>query len=97
MRMLMKVTLPNEGANAPVKDGSLGRIIGRFMEENRPEASYFITEGGERTALFFLDVKDSTFIPALAEPFFQALNARISFTPAMNPPDLQAGLEKLKL
>jgi hypothetical protein len=97
MRMLMKVTVQNEGGNAAVKDGSIGKIIGKFAEEHHPEAAYFTTENGERTAFFFLDVKDSTMMPTLAEPFFIGLNARVTFAPAMNPQDLKAGLEKLKL
>ena len=97
MRMMMKVTVPNDGGNRAVKDGTIGRIIGQFSEENRPEAAYFLTDDGERSALFFLDVKDPSQIPQLAEPFFLGLNAKITFCPAMNPQDLKAGLEKLKI
>lgn len=96
MRMMMKVTVPNEAGNRGVKDGSLAKIIGHFSEENRPEAAYFLTDDGERTALFVLDVKDSSQMPQLAEPFFLAFGAKIKFSPAMNPQDLKAGLEKLK-
>ncbi|MBV9946942.1 MAG: panthothenate synthetase [Myxococcales bacterium] len=96
MRMLIKVVVPNEGGNAAVKDGSIGAIVGRFMEQHHPEAAYFSTETGERTAYFFADIKDVTQIPSMAEPFFLGLNARVSFAPAMNAQDLRAGLEKLK-
>jgi hypothetical protein len=93
----MKVTVPNEGGNEAVKSGAIGRIIGEFIERHRPEAAYFVTEGGERTGLFVLDVKDSSDLPPLSEPYFQGLNARITFVPALNAQDLRAGLEKLKL
>jgi hypothetical protein len=97
MRMMMKVTIPAEGGNKAIKEGQIGKIIGQFLEEQRPEGAYFLTEGGERTALFFMDLKDPSLIPSLAEPFFQALNAKITLMPAMNAQDLKAGLEKLKL
>ena len=97
MRMMLRVVVPNEGGNKAVKDGSIGKIMGQFSEEHRPEAAYFVTEAGERTAYFFLDLKDVTQIPAMAEPFFLGLNARITFMPAMNPQDLKAGLEKIKV
>jgi len=97
MRMLMRVAIPNEGGNSAVKDGSIGKIIGAFLEQQHPEAAYFVAEGGERTGYFVLDVKDSSDIPSLSEPFFQGLNAAIEFTPAMNPQDLKTALGKLKL
>jgi hypothetical protein len=97
MRMMMKVTMPNDGGNEAVKNGSIGRILGQFMEMHRPEAAYFIPMNGERTALFFLDVKDSSDLPSLTEQFFQGLNARVEFAPAMNAQDLKNGLDKVKL
>ena len=97
MRMLMKVIVPNDGGNKTVKDGTIGQIIGGFMEERRPEAAYFVTEAGERAALFVLDVKDVSDIPSLAEPFFNNVNARVSFVPAMNAQDLKAGIAKVRL
>jgi hypothetical protein len=36
-------------------------------------------------------MKDSSEIPALAEPWFLAFNAKISFRPVMTPADLAKG------
>jgi hypothetical protein len=47
-----------------------------------------------RTILLFLDVKENSDIPGIGEPFFQGLNARISFTPVMSLQDFQAGMAK---
>jgi hypothetical protein len=97
MRMLIKVAMPNEGGNEAMKTGAIATIIGGFLEQHRPEAAYFITEGGERVALFVVDVKDSSDLPVLTEPFFHGINARVTMTPAMNAQDLKAGLDRVRL
>jgi hypothetical protein len=97
MRMMMRVAIPNEGGNQAIKDGSIGTLMGKFLEEHKPEAAYFTADGGERVAYFFLDMKDSSDMPALAEGFFIGLNAHVTFQPAMNGQDLKAGLSKIKL
>lgn len=97
MRMMLKVSIPNEAGNKAVKDGTIGKIIGQWSEQHKPEASYFVAQNGERCAYFFFDAKDATDIPSIAEPFFMGLNARIEAVPAMNPQDLKAGLDKLKM
>ncbi len=43
------------------------------------------------------DLKDSSDLPRIAEPFFMGLNATVEFTPVMNADDLKAGLGKMKL
>jgi hypothetical protein len=96
MRIMMKVALPNDGVNQAIKDGSIGAMIGKFVEEHHPEAAFFTTDAGERCAFFFLDLKDASDMPVLSEAFFMGLNARITMQPAMNLQDLKAGLGKLK-
>jgi len=95
MRMMMKISIPIEAANRSVNEGTVGGILKRALETLRPEATYFYPGEGFRNLLFFLDVKDSSDIPAIGEPFFQGLDARISFTPVMNLQDFQTGLAKL--
>jgi hypothetical protein len=97
MRMMMKVAIPNDGGNKAVKDGSIGRIFGAFLEEQKPESAYFYVENGERTAQFVIDVKEPSQIVPLSEPYFLALNARVTYFPVMSPHDLRTGLERLKL
>jgi hypothetical protein len=92
MRTLLRVTLDTEAGNRAILDGSLGKIMGQFIEKTKPEAAYFGPNGGKRSAMFVFDMQDSSQIPALAEPFFLKLGADIELGPVMNLEDLQKGL-----
>jgi hypothetical protein len=81
-------------SNKAIADGSLPTIIRTTMEKLRPEASYFHTVDGNRSCFMVFDMKDPSEIPAIAEPFFTQLNAKVDFCPVMNADDLQKGLEK---
>jgi len=94
MRMMMKCSIPVEAGNRGVKEGILPKTVMAFVEQHRPEASYFIAENGKRTALFFFDLKDPSMIPAVAEPFFMNLGAEITMAPAMNLEDMKTGVER---
>ncbi|HAZ11215.1 MAG: hypothetical protein A2X86_08415 [Bdellovibrionales bacterium GWA2_49_15] len=94
MRMMMKVSFPVEKANKALKEGMLQKTVMGFAETAKPEAVYFTTEYGKRTGLLFFEMNDSTMMPSLAEPFFQNLDAEVTWSPVMNLVDLKAGLEK---
>jgi hypothetical protein len=87
MRFLVKVSIPVEPGNAAAKDGF--RVIQTILEQQRPEAAYFIAEGGRRTGILIMDIKEAAEVPRIAEPWFLALNASVEATPAMIPEDLQ--------
>ena len=80
-------------SNKAIMDGSLPAIIQSTMEKLRPEASYFHTVDGCRSCFMVFDMKDPSEIPAIAEPFFTELNAKVDFSPVMNAEDLQKGLK----
>jgi hypothetical protein len=94
MRMMMKVSIPVEAGNKGVKEGILPKTFMGFVEQMKPEACYFTTDGGKRTAFLFFDLADPTLIPTVAEPFFTNLNASIDIAPVMNLDDMKAGVGK---
>ena len=55
---------------------------------NRRLPIFFADDNGQRSGSIVFDMKDTSEIPAVAEPWFQAFNAKISFRPIMNPQDL---------
>jgi hypothetical protein len=92
MRMLLRVSIPVEAGNAAVKAGTLGSTIEKIVADLKPEAVYFFADDdGQRSASIVFDMKDPSQIPAVAEPWFLAFNAKISQRPIMSPQDLAKG------
>jgi hypothetical protein len=88
MRMLLRVSIPVEAGNAAVKDGTLSSTIERLVAELKPEATYFFADdNGNRSGSIVFDMKDTSQIPAIAEPWFLAFNAKVSLRPVMSPKD----------
>ncbi len=89
MRCLMKVAIPVGTGNAAINDGSLGKTIESILADLKPEAAYFIAENGKRAGFIFFDLKDTSQIPAVAEPWFLAFDAHVELQPAMSLEDLK--------
>jgi hypothetical protein len=98
MRMMMQMTIPVEAGNAAARSGALGTSLQKILEKLKPEAAYFMAcANGERGGFIVFDLEDTAQIPAVAEPFFLAFNASLTFTPVMNAQDLAKatpGIEK---
>ena len=89
MRMLLRVSIPVEAGNAAAKAGTLGSTIEKILAELKPEASYFFADdAGNRSGSIVFDMKDTSQIPAVAEPWFLAFDAKVSIRPVMSPQDL---------
>jgi hypothetical protein len=87
--MLLRVSIPVETGNAAAKAGTLGSTVEKILADLKPEAAYFLNDdNGNRSGSIVFDMKDSSQIPAIAEPWFLAFNAKVSFRPVMNPQDL---------
>lgn len=96
MRMLLKVRPRGEAGNKAIVDGTFDRVLSQFAGRFHPEATYFTTENGERTALFILDLKTEADMVVASEPFFNELHATVDWSPVMTPADVQKGLASLK-
>ena len=88
MRILLQASMPMDKGNEAIKSGKLGEIIGAILEEQKPEAAYFAEDNGLRTAFVVVNIDDPSQIPAIAEPWFLGLNARVELHPAMVADDL---------
>jgi len=95
MRMLLKASPRGDAGNKAILDGTFGRVLGQFMERFHPEAAYFTTENGERTALLIFDLKSEADMVASAEPFWNELHATVDWSPVMTAEDVQKGLAGL--
>jgi hypothetical protein len=98
MRTLMHLTIPVEAGNHAARTGAFGRPLQKLLEPLKPEAVYFLASPtGERSGFVVFDLKETSQIPGIAEPFFLAYNARLTFSPCMNAADLaeaMPGIEK---
>jgi hypothetical protein len=95
MRCMLKIEVDTQTGNRAISDGSLPKIIQQIMDKAKPEAAYYGTESGCRTAFIFFDLADPSDIPVIAEPAFLQLGAKVTFIPVMNGDDLQRGLAQL--
>jgi hypothetical protein len=87
--MMLRVSIPVETGNAAAKDGTLGSTIEGILADLKPEAAYFYADDdGQRSGSIIFDMKDSSQIPSVAEPWFLAFNAQVSLQPVMSPQDL---------
>ena len=64
-------------------------MVQGILADLKPEAAYFFADDdGNRSGSIVFDMKDTSQIPAIAEPWFIAFNAKVSLRPVMNPEDL---------
>jgi hypothetical protein len=96
MRVMLKATLDTDKANELLGTGKLQDLLKQTMDHIKPEAAYFGPAGGNRTCFLVFDMKDSSELPPVGEPFFSLLNAKVEICPIMNLEDLQKGLAQLK-
>jgi hypothetical protein len=92
---MIRISMDTEASNKVVKEGQIAKLVQQTVELLKPEASYFTSDHGRRTAYFFCDLKESNLLPSIAEPWFQATNALIDVLPAMNSEELRVGLERM--
>jgi hypothetical protein len=95
--MLIQVSFPVEAGNAAISNGNLMAIVQKFIADHKPESAYFLAdEKGCRSGFMVVDMKDSSEIPGLAEPWFLGLNASFKIQPVMTPQDLAAAVPAIE-
>jgi hypothetical protein len=93
--MMLRWTVPVDKGNEMVEDGSMAAVLEAVMAKTKPEAAYFLAEGGERAGMLFFDMKEPADIPRIAEILFQGAEAAVEFIPVMNADDLKKALGSL--
>ena len=88
MRMMLHVVMPVDTSNAAIRSGEFVPFVQKVLGDLKPEAAYFTESEGTRSGYIFFDLKDESQLPAIAEPWFLTLQAKISVRPAMTPQDL---------
>ncbi len=96
MRILMNIKMPNEPFNTLVRHGTVTGIMRSLVDNAKPEAVYFTEENGTRSVIMVVNMKDTSEVPAYAEPWFLNFDASCEMRVAMTPADLEkAGIDKI--
>lgn len=96
MRTMLRISMDVEAGNKAVRENIISKLVQQTNELIKPEATYFTADHGRRTAYFFFDLKDSSMLPQISEPWFTHTSAHIEYLPVMNPEELRSGLERVK-
>jgi hypothetical protein len=96
MGFLIPAIMPTEAGNKAVQDPNFLKNLEDYMNKTKPEATYFFEAGGDRVAAFVVDIQSADQIPALAEPLFIGLGAKVEFHPAMNFDELKKGISQAR-
>jgi hypothetical protein len=94
MRCLLQAKMETAAGNQGLIDGTLPKAIQHTLETLKPEAAYFGTLDGRRTAWIVFDLEDPADMPRISEPLF-GIGADVQLAPVMVPDDLERGLSKL--
>jgi len=90
MKMLVNVNFPIEPFNSLVRSGKIGELIGRVVDDIKPDNIYFTEQHGQRGAVMIVDVPTASAVPSIAEPWFLNFEAECEFRIAMTPDDLMS-------
>lgn len=96
MRVMLRAVMDTQVSSEAIKTGRLLEVLKSLMDRLDPEAAYFGPGDGGRCCVLVFDLQDTATIPAIAEPLFQELGAKIEITPVMDREDLQKGLAALR-
>ena len=89
MRFLIQFSFPPDKVNELVADGKAGEKVAEIIDETNPEAAYFYFQDGRRGGLAIVDMKDTSELPKITEPWVLSFEADVTVTPVMTAQDLQ--------
>ncbi|GAA2106519.1 hypothetical protein GCM10009759_44830 [Kitasatospora saccharophila] len=96
MRTLIVAEIDTEKSNELITSGKMPEMMGRMMEQLRPEAAYFYPLNGHRGFTLVVDVDQESALVTTMEPLWMRLGAKVTVTPCMSADELRAGIEKLR-
>lgn len=89
MRFLLTIEWDTKAGNELTASGKLGDVVGSILEDLKPEAAYFSAINGNRGVYLIVHMDDMSELPAIAEPWYHAVKAKIDIVPVMTPEDLE--------
>ena len=97
MRFLIHAKIPTEDGNKMVQDPNFLKKLEEYTNKVKAEAAYFFEAGGNRVAVFIVDIQSTDQIPILVEPLFSGMGAHVEFHPVMSLDDLKKGIPQAVL
>ena len=91
---MVRAIIPTEAENKMIQDPNFLKNLEDYMSKAKPESAHFFAADGDRTMGFIVNIESNDQIPALLEPLFQGMNAKVEVHPVMNFDDLKKGLSK---
>ncbi|QKW22782.1 hypothetical protein HUT16_30125 [Kitasatospora sp. NA04385] len=96
MRTLIVAEIDTDKSNDLITSGRMTEMMGRMMEQLRPEAAYFYPLNGHRGFTLVVDVDQESALVGTMEPLWMQLGAKVTVTPCMSADELRSGIEKLR-
>jgi len=96
MRFLVRIQPTVEGGNKMMTEKNGLKNLQAFYKQIKGENAFFYEQGGLRTFEFIVNMSSVDQIPSIAEPMFQAFNAKVEFHPVMLFEDLEKSFSKKK-
>lgn len=94
MRSLLRVTMSDvKATNLAIKTNRFAPLVQKISEIINPETTVYYSDHGNRAVLFLFDMKESSMLSEISEPFITELNAKVEIIPTMNAEELKNGLE----
>ena len=92
MRFLIHAKIPTEDGNKMVQDPNFLKKLEEYTNKVKAEAAYSFEAGGNRVAVFIVDIQSTDQIPVMIEPLFSGMGAHVELHPVMSLDDLKKGI-----